>query len=99
MPFQISDELVDKLLDKLSTDNDFRDVFQKNPRIAMAYLGHEGATNASPKDQGLWSCAQCKELASPEAIKSSRNQLKTQLLTSLTKLSPVTLDIANSKKE
>lgn len=94
MPNQISEQLVDKLLDKLSSDNEFRTVFQKNPRVALAYLGHEGAINAGPKDQGLWSCAQCAELASPEAIKSARNQIRMDLLTSMAKQTPVTLDVA-----
>lgn len=95
--FEISEEIVDKLLEKLSGDDEFRAVFLRSPRIALAYLGHEGATNAGPADQGLWSCAQCTELASAETIKSTHNQLKTQLLTSLARLSPVTLNIANNK--
>lgn len=97
MPNQISEQLVDKLLEKLSSDNEFRTVFQKNPRIALAYLGHEGAMNAGPKDQGLWSCAQCEQLASPETIRNTRVELRTQLLTSLARLSPVTLDMAKKK--
>lgn len=37
----ISVEVARALLDKLATDDDFRDQFQKNPRAALAQLGHE----------------------------------------------------------
>ena len=89
--FQLSEALVDKLLDKLSSDNEFREVFQRSPRIALAYLGHEAATNANLNDQGTWSCFQCKELASPEAIKASRDELRRQLLASKAVLNPIRL--------
>ncbi len=91
MPFQLSEELVDKLLDKLSSDNEFRAVFQKNPRIALAYLGHEAAANANHSDKGAWSCMHCKELASPETIKASRDELRKQLLSSKTQYDPIRL--------
>ena len=90
--FEISEEIVDKLLDKLSSDNEFRDVFLKSPRIALAYLGHEGATNASPSDQGAWSCLQCKQLASPGVIKASRDVLRQQLLSERAAYNPIRLE-------
>ena len=90
--FEISRELVDKLLDKLSSDDEFRNVFLRSPRIALAYLGHESASNASPGDQGVWTSAQCKQLASPEAIKASRDALRLQLLTSMARLKPIKLE-------
>lgn len=89
--FHISEELVDKLLDKLSSDNEFRAVFLKSPRIALAYLGHEAAMNAGPSDKGVWLGAQCKQLASPDAIKASRDALRLQLLTSMARLQPIKL--------
>lgn len=91
MPFQLSEELVDKLLDKLSSDNEFRAAFQKNPRIALAYLGHDAAAKAGSADEGAWMCMQCDELASPEAIKASRDELRKQLLTSKAVLNPIRL--------
>ena len=92
VPSEFSDELVDKMLDKLSSDNEFRDVFLKSPRIALAYLGHEGAMNASPSDQGAWSCLQCKQLASPEVIKASRDVLRQHLLSERAAYTPVRLE-------
>lgn len=90
--FEISEEIADKLLDKLSSDDEFRAVFLRNPRIALAYLGHEAATNASPNDKGTWSCFHCKQLASPEAIKASRDQLREQLTSSKAALQPIRLE-------
>ncbi|MGH8105438.1 MAG: NHLP-related RiPP peptide [Arenimonas sp.] len=94
MPFQLSEDLVDKLLDKLSSDNEFRAVFQKSPRIALAYLGHDAAAYAGDNDKGAWACLHCVELASPEAIQNSRAALRKQLLTSSAAQSPVTLDMS-----
>lgn len=91
IPNEFPEDLVDKLLDKLSSDNEFREVFLRSPRVALAYLGHEGASNASPGDEGAWSCLQCKQLASPEEIKASRDALRKQLITSLAAQSPIRL--------
>ncbi len=95
LPNELSPEIVDKLLDKLSSDDEFRAVFQKNPRIALAYLGHEGATNAGPKDEGVWACARCDQLASKETISTTRDELQKQLMTSLAVKGVVGLDMAN----
>lgn len=93
MPFQLSDEIIDKLLDKLSSDDEFRQVFQRSPRIALAYLGHEAATNASPNDKGAWSCLQCSQLADADAIKKTRDELRKQLITTQGKYDPITLQV------
>lgn len=95
MPNEISPELVSKLLDKLSSDDEFRAVFQKNPRIALAYLGHEGATNSGPKDSGVWGCAQCDQLASKETIRATRDELQKQLISSLAVKGVVGLDVSS----
>lgn len=92
VPSDFSEELVDKLLDKLSSDNEFRSVFQRSPRIALAYLGHEGASRANSGDRGTWSCLQCKQLASPEAIKAGRDVLRQQLLSEKAAYNPIRLE-------
>lgn len=89
--FEISDEIADKLLDKLSNDDDFRAVFLRSPRIALAYLGHEAAANVNVGDKGIWSCMQCKELASREAIQAGRNELRLQFLSSKAAYKPIRL--------
>ena len=92
VPSEFSEELVDKLLDKLSSDDEFRAVFQKSPRIALAYLGHEAAISANVSDAGAWTCMQCDKLASPEAIKASRDALRLQLISSMAALKPIRLE-------
>lgn len=99
MPFQLSEELVDKLLDKLSSDNEFRAVFQKSPRIALAYLGHDAAAYASDSDKGAWACMSCEKLASAADIKKSRDLLRKQILSSNARFNPVTLEAAAHTKK
>ena len=41
MTSKFSSEVANKLLDKLSTDDDFRALFEADPRAAMSQLGHE----------------------------------------------------------
>ncbi|MGH8109568.1 MAG: NHLP-related RiPP peptide [Arenimonas sp.] len=89
--FHISEEITDMLLDKLSSDEEFRAVFLRSPRIALAYLGHEAATNASPSDEGAWRCLQCTQLASAETIKNSHKELRMQLLSARAAYNPVNL--------
>ena len=48
MTSKFSVEVADKLLEKLSTDDDFRDLFEKNPRAALKQLGHD----TPPGDRG-----------------------------------------------
>jgi putative modified peptide len=80
MPHKISPKVVDALLDKLSSDDDFRSRFQADPRAALASLGDEDARQAAPGAPGAWSCCAVTELASKESITSSREDLKKQLL-------------------
>jgi putative modified peptide len=92
MSYDLSEELVDKLLDKLSSDNEFRAVFQKSPRIALAYLGHDAAAYASDTDKGAWACMHCTKLASAEDIKKSRDALRKQFLSVKGKFNPISLE-------
>ena len=94
MPFQITEAQVDALLDRLSSDEEFRSVFKISPRLAMAAIGHEAAAKAKIGDQGVWSCAACKQLASPEVIKATQSKIKQELLSSLAGQQPVSLDVA-----
>lgn len=91
MPFKLSEETVDALLDKLSSDDSFRDTFLKNPRMALASVGHKPAANASIK-QGAWSCLNLQRLADKATIKATRDTLRKQLLTSQAGHSPISLE-------
>lgn len=85
MAKNFSREFADKLLDKLSTDDGFRDLFKKDARAALRQLGHEtpeaevGVKGSDPVlclGDGL-------SLASKDEIKSARERLQTQLSSSV----------------
>ncbi len=92
MPFKLSEDTVDTLLDKLATDDDFRATFSKDPRTALASIGHE--PSADPEvTEGAWMCMGVSQLASKEAIKASRDALRQQLLASKAAHSPISLEV------
>lgn len=81
MPNNFSPEIADKLLDKLSNDDDFRALFEKNPRAALRKVGHE-TPDADRDVKGadpLVCCYSVKTLASKEKIQAARKELRTQL--------------------
>jgi putative modified peptide len=71
----LTPELADRLLDQLSQDDGFRDLFRKDPRAALAQVG----LDTSGTD-GAWQCLQVKDLASKEAIRAARDELRKQLV-------------------
>jgi putative modified peptide len=79
MPHKISNKLVDVLLDKLSSDNAFRALFETDPRAALASLGDQEAQSAAPGARGVWTCLAVSQLASKEHIAASRQELRRQL--------------------
>ena len=79
MPKKISPKVVDALLDKLSSDDDFRSRFKTDARAALAELGDDDARNAPAGSSGAWACLAVTELASKEAIAASRAELARQL--------------------
>ena len=70
-------ETADKLLGRLSTDDEFRAQFQSDPTGALSSVGHPEATAALA---GV-SCMRVETLAPKEEIQASRDVLK-QYLTS-----------------
>jgi putative modified peptide len=90
MPYNFSGEFVDRLLDKLGSDDDFRARFQTDPRAAVESLGHKPA----PEDARDLMCLKCTELASPAQIKASRGELRKQLLSGQASHSPINLEVA-----
>jgi len=69
-------KVADKLLNKLSTDNDFRRLFKKDPAAALMKVGH-------PKDAAALTggCCQIDSIAPKAQILRSRDELKTMLTT------------------
>lgn len=83
MTNKFSPEVADKLLDKLSTDQNFRDLFERNPRAALKQVGHETSdADRDIKGQDPVMCAYNlgpSGLASMEAIRSGRDKIKAAL--------------------
>jgi len=82
MAKNFSREFADKLLDKLSTDDDFRSKFQADPRAAVASLGYETpqADVGKPgEDPCLCLSGMFTSLGKEEVIAKSRNKLREQL--------------------
>jgi putative modified peptide len=65
--------LVDKLLDKLGTDDAFRSSFTKDPTAALQSLG-------APRDFECGACMSPKQLASKEQIQQARATYRTALM-------------------
>lgn len=92
MPFKLSEKTVDTLLDKLSSDDDFRALFQKDPRQALADAGHVETAGNTISDEELQGM-QAQPMASKEAIKSSRDAIRTKLLIEQSCKTPITVNM------
>ncbi|HBK46975.1 MAG TPA: putative modified peptide [Xanthomonadaceae bacterium] len=74
-------DIADRLLELLSTDDAFRQVFQKNPTAALSELGYEPAriqleSQDGPPGQGsAFYCMTSQQLASKEEIIQARKEL------------------------
>lgn len=81
MTNKFSPEVADRLLDKLSTDDDFRDLFEKNPSAALRQVGYEpAAEHAGVRGSDPAMCANLMNgLASKEAIRDGRETMKATL--------------------
>lgn len=87
MTNRLNDKNVDMLLDKLSSDDDFRQRFQANPREAMASIGLADASDESISN------APIGNLPSKSDIASSRDQLRAKLMVAMDPFVPITLDM------
>jgi putative modified peptide len=63
----LAPELVDKLLQKLGSDNKFRAAFRRDPEAVMIRLGAPAGF-----EKGNWDCMNARRLASKEAIRTAR---------------------------
>ena len=82
MAKNFSRDFADKLLDKLSKDDDFRSKFQKDPRAAVESLGFvtpEADRDIEGQDPCLCLTGMASNLASKETIGKSRDKLREQL--------------------
>jgi putative modified peptide len=69
----LTTELVDKLLDKLGSDDKFRTEFGQDPEAAMHSLG-------APKSFTCGPCLRPKALVAKEEIRKTRETIKNALL-------------------
>jgi putative modified peptide len=97
-------KVADKLLDLLSTDNEFRRLFKKDPQAALAKVGHPEAKAAvaalrkgppftPPGPPAVIppttaSCCQVKRIAPKADIVKARTELRSMLTSSLAQTPP-----------
>jgi putative modified peptide len=72
--------VADRLLDLLGTDDDYRALFQRDPRAALTQVGHELADGMD--------CFYEITLASKEVIVASRTEVRRMLLAGLSQETP-----------
>ena len=82
MAKNFSRDVADKLLDKLSHDDDFRDHFQRDPHSALASLGHvtpDDERGVAGQDPVMCLSGMTSSLASKEQIRAARDTLRDKL--------------------
>src|SRR5687768_6294426 len=87
-----------KLLDKLSTDNEFRRLFKKDPKAALIQAGYklpQGDIEAAARFEQLCACAQVQRIAPKAEIIKARETLLGLLMAGMMK-SPIQLNVASS---
>ena len=75
-----------KLLDKLSTDNEFRRLFKKNPKAALLQAGHKlpkGDAEAAARFEQLCGCASVQNIAPKSEIIKARQEIMANLTAGL----------------
>jgi putative modified peptide len=91
MSFQLPAEIASTLLDKLGSDDQFRNTFACDPRAALASLGFVEAADPSIS-RGIWMCMTVNELASKAVIQAGAAEMKVQLAVKAGVYSPFVLE-------
>jgi putative modified peptide len=90
-------KIADRLLDLLSTDDDYRELFSSDPQAALAKVGYQrdqevSATritpDASTAGKAIYGCCNVGVLASKEAILEARNAIRDMLTGGLAQTTP-----------
>lgn len=90
--------VVRKLLDGLSSDNEFRRLFKKDPKAALLASGHKVAKGDATGEQALDQMCRCLKIdriAPKDAIIRSRDALEEQLQLAMG-MSPIALNVPSS---
>ena len=77
--------VVDQLLEKLSTDDSFRDLYARNPEAAFERLGY-------PPTKEQLACCTAGKLASKEVIAVAKKEMRDYFIAGLQALRPHKLD-------
>ena len=91
MSTNLSLDVANQLLDKLSSDDDFRQQFVSDPEAALRSLGPRAASFAAAS-----ACMKVDALASKDAIAASRKALTKMLATQLSSMNIPDLRIDQS---
>lgn len=92
----LDEHVADKLLQLLGDNDEFRELFQKDPQAALMQIGYtspdesQDATTAkaSSSQQSITDCCSVQQLASKESIRAAHNELRTMLLSGLSQTAP-----------
>lgn len=89
----LAPKLIDRLLDLLGSDDEFRELFQQDPAAALEQIGYEppatgSALAAADGQASVASCIGVRALASKERIRAARHELRSMLLAGLAQTSP-----------
>jgi len=74
-PISLEPKVISNLLDKLSTDNEFRRLFKKNPAEALIEAGYKG----EPLDVSQLKCMAVTNIATKQEIADARNEINSYL--------------------
>jgi putative modified peptide len=84
-----------KLLDKLSTDNEFRRLFKKDPKAALLSVGYKEPEKDGAGLSRVYDCCQVQGIAPKADIVKARDVLLQQLTAGMSQ-SPIQLNVATS---
>lgn len=87
-----------KLLDKLSTDNEFRRLFKKDPKTALVQAGYKlpkGDTAALAELERICCCMAVQNIAPKADIIKARDSLNASLTAGLN-MQPIQLNVAST---
>lgn len=84
-----------KLLDKLSTDNEFRRLFKKDPKAALSSVGYKEPKAATAGVKQVYDCCGVDSIAPKADIVKARDALLQTFVAGLGQ-SPIQLNVAST---
>lgn len=93
-------KIIERLLDLLGDSDKFRELFQQSPATALELIGHvepddaerpatDFLTSESTGAVSIAGCVSVTQLASKEAIRNARGELRAMFLSGLGQISPL----------